>query len=389
MVIEGIGGLLTRIAFGVRVHWVYPLGGLRLSHGHKNFDALKNARRRCDKVMCTYIAHSRFGSHEPFLHPYQICFKMLPQKNTNVNNQPKVAIIVPVYNVASYLRECLNSILTQTYTNFTVFAVDDGSTDESGAILDEYAATDTRIVAIHQKNAGQGAARNNALARIETLGTFDYVTFADGDDKVTTGSLTNSLKLQKGPVRTSPSARFITWKLMACTPTADFTKRWFSTKMPTSSSSYPLAHVPSTTGSSARGAWSGTSYSALAHYKVFDSSRVRTLWKTSYSASRSENAQRRTFTFLKSFTSTGSALIQTLSKIASTERCFWLELRPCRTRSPLAQSLSRQPLLSRPRSTISRDMRSSRLWIFTCISKRQLRLAMTATFARERSSASC
>ena len=137
MVIEGIGGLLTRIAFGVRVHWVYPLGGLRLSHGHKNFDALKNARRRCDKVMCTYIAHSRFGSHEPFLHPYQICFKMLPpQKNTNVNNQPKVAIIVPVYNVASYLRECLNSILTQTYTNFTVFAVDDGSTDESGAILD-------------------------------------------------------------------------------------------------------------------------------------------------------------------------------------------------------------------------------------------------------------
>ena len=60
-----------------------------------------------------------------------------PKKNTNVNNQPKVAIIVPVYNVASYLRECLNSILTQTYTNFTVFAVDDGSTDESGAILDE------------------------------------------------------------------------------------------------------------------------------------------------------------------------------------------------------------------------------------------------------------
>lgn len=74
-----------------------------------------------------------------------------PQKKTNVNNQPKVAIIVPVYNVASYLRECLDSILTQTYTNFTVFAVDDGSTDESGAILDEYAATDTRIVAIHQK----------------------------------------------------------------------------------------------------------------------------------------------------------------------------------------------------------------------------------------------
>lgn len=62
-----------------------------------------------------------------------------PPPPTNVNNQPKIAIIVPVYNVALYLRECLDSILTQTYTNFTVFAVDDGSTDESGAILDEYA----------------------------------------------------------------------------------------------------------------------------------------------------------------------------------------------------------------------------------------------------------
>ena len=107
----------------------------------------------------------------------------------DVSPQPKVAIIVPVYNVAPYLRECLDSILTQTYTNFTVFAVDDGSTDESGAILDEYSLKDNRIVAIHQKNAGQGAARNNALARIETLGTFDYVTFADGDDKVHEGFL--------------------------------------------------------------------------------------------------------------------------------------------------------------------------------------------------------
>lgn len=67
------------------------------------------------------------------------------------NTQPKVAVIVPVYNVASYLRECLDSILTQTYTSFTVFAVDDGSTDESGAILDEYAVKDLRLIVIHQK----------------------------------------------------------------------------------------------------------------------------------------------------------------------------------------------------------------------------------------------
>lgn len=86
----------------------------------------------------------------------------------NVDKKTKVAIVVPVYNVAPYLNECLDSILTQTYTNFTVFAVDDGSTDESGAILDEWASKDTRFVVIRQKNGGLSAARNAALDLIET-----------------------------------------------------------------------------------------------------------------------------------------------------------------------------------------------------------------------------
>lgn len=107
-----------------------------------------------------------------------------PLLRQNTDKHPGVAIVIPVYNVAEYLCECLDSMLAQTYENFTVFAVDDGSTDNSGVILDEYAKKDKRIVAIHQQNAGQGAARNNALDRIEALGTFDYVTFADGDDKV-------------------------------------------------------------------------------------------------------------------------------------------------------------------------------------------------------------
>lgn len=107
-----------------------------------------------------------------------------PPRQTNTNTQPKVAVIVPVYNVASYLRECLDSILTQTYTSFTVFAVDDGSTDESGAILDEYAVKDLRLIVIHQKNGGISAARNAALDRIERDGTFQYVAFVDSDDKV-------------------------------------------------------------------------------------------------------------------------------------------------------------------------------------------------------------
>ena len=98
--------------------------------------------------------------------------------------QPKIAIVIPVYNVAAYLHECFDSILSQSHTNFTVFAVNDGSTDESGAILDSYAAKDNRIVVLHQKNSGQGIARNLALDIIDKDGTFDYVSFIDGDDKV-------------------------------------------------------------------------------------------------------------------------------------------------------------------------------------------------------------
>ncbi len=107
-----------------------------------------------------------------------------PTYTTDVYKQPKVAIVVPVYNVAPYLSECLDSILTQTYTNFTVFAVDDGSTDESGAILDEWTTKDTRFIVIRQKNGGLSAARNAALDHIERDGAFEYVAFVDSDDKV-------------------------------------------------------------------------------------------------------------------------------------------------------------------------------------------------------------
>lgn len=62
----------------------------------------------------------------------------------------KVAIVLPVYNVERYLKECLDSILAQTYQNFTIFAVDDGSPDNSGQILDEYAQKDQRISVIHK-----------------------------------------------------------------------------------------------------------------------------------------------------------------------------------------------------------------------------------------------
>ena len=91
---------------------------------------------------------------------------------------PTFSIIIPVYNVAPYLRECLDSVLAQTYTDWEAICVDDGSTDGSGAILDEYAAKDRRFRVRHQKNAGVSVARNAALSCIKGV----FTCFVDADD---------------------------------------------------------------------------------------------------------------------------------------------------------------------------------------------------------------
>lgn len=93
----------------------------------------------------------------------------------------KFSVIIPVYNVAKYLPECLDSILKQRFQDLEVIAVDDGSLDDSGRILDEYAAKDNRLKVIHQQNAGVSAARNAGL----DAATGEYISFVDGDDQVT------------------------------------------------------------------------------------------------------------------------------------------------------------------------------------------------------------
>lgn len=97
-----------------------------------------------------------------------------------VAKRPFFSIIIPVYNVAPYLRECLDSVLAQTFLDWEAICVDDGSTDESGAILDEYAAKDRRFRVFHQPNAGVSAARNKALD--EAKG--EWIGFLDADDMI-------------------------------------------------------------------------------------------------------------------------------------------------------------------------------------------------------------
>lgn len=96
------------------------------------------------------------------------------------NNNPKISVIVPVYNVEQYLPRCIDSILAQTFTNFELLLIDDGSTDNSGKICDEYAKKDNRIRVFHKENGGVSSARNIGLLFF----TGDYVVFVDSDDMV-------------------------------------------------------------------------------------------------------------------------------------------------------------------------------------------------------------
>lgn len=92
----------------------------------------------------------------------------------------KISIVVPVYKTQDYIDRCIKSILEQSYQNFELILVDDGSPDNAGVICDEYARNDNRIKVIHQKNSGQSVARNNALK----IATGDYYCFVDSDDYV-------------------------------------------------------------------------------------------------------------------------------------------------------------------------------------------------------------
>ena len=102
-----------------------------------------------------------------------------------------ISIIVPVYNVEKYLRECLDSIINQTYKNIEIILVDDGSTDGSGAICDEYALIDNRISVLHISNGGVSNARNLGIDNAHG----EYIMFVDADDIIMPYVIEHGVKL--------------------------------------------------------------------------------------------------------------------------------------------------------------------------------------------------
>lgn len=93
---------------------------------------------------------------------------------------PLISVIVPVYNVEPYLAECLDSVMAQSYKHIEIIVVDDGSTDNSGQLCDQYAERDPRIKVVHKKNGGLSEARNLGIDRARG----EYIAFVDSDDVI-------------------------------------------------------------------------------------------------------------------------------------------------------------------------------------------------------------
>ena len=91
---------------------------------------------------------------------------------------PNISVIVPVYNTEEYLSQCIDSILAQTFVDFELLLIDDGSTDSSGMICDKYADKDTRVIVYHKQNEGVSAARNLGIDNSKG----EWITFVDSDD---------------------------------------------------------------------------------------------------------------------------------------------------------------------------------------------------------------
>lgn len=119
--------------------------------------------------------------------------------NTQIITPPLISIIVPVYNVENYVQQCFDSVISQSFKDWEMIIIDDGSTDNSGCICDKYASIEPRIKVVHQKNGGLSVARNKGISLAQGV----YLFFLDSDDYLPEDSLSNlatAAKTHKWPI---------------------------------------------------------------------------------------------------------------------------------------------------------------------------------------------
>ena len=134
-----------------------------------------------------------------------------------------VSIIIPVYNTEEYLRECLDSIIHQTLKDIEIILVDDGSTDNSGKICDEYKEKDTRIKVIHQENQGVSVARNRGIEAAKG----EYIYFVDSDDYLINNDfLENAYKIG---IENNSNIVIVAWRTLFCEKFNIKELSWFAT----------------------------------------------------------------------------------------------------------------------------------------------------------------
>lgn len=143
---------------------------------------------------------------------------MIKQFNRDMNMNPLVSIIVPIYNAEKYLKECIESILNQTYKNIQIILVNDGSTDKSLEICKNFASVYSKIIIINQINAGVSAARNHGIEFAEG----EYIGFVDSDDYINTNmikSLLNSIVIYNADacVLMNHTIKPVSRKILNCT----------------------------------------------------------------------------------------------------------------------------------------------------------------------------
>lgn len=139
--------------------------------------------------------------------------------------QGLIGVIVPVYKVEKYIAECIESILAQTYTNFRLICVDDGTPDNAGKICDEYAEKDSRITVIHQENAGVTRARARG---VEEADDCEWITFVDGDDTINKNAIESLLKVMNEDTDIIVSDYHNTFTNNSCISVEDYRHYLFS-----------------------------------------------------------------------------------------------------------------------------------------------------------------